>query len=370
MRSTWRQLFAQPSASGFQGAARLLAPLEEALAALGADASLAQAKAWQPRLVQALEALELPAWLICELLSDHNDLLYRRAIDQALAEMRSAGWGAPPVSFCVLVMGSGGRHESLLYPDQDNALILADYPIERHLEIDTWFLTLAEAYTRRLDEAGIPLCRGQVMGSRPLWRKPIGQWRQQLQLWMARRRVKLVQQCNILFDFAPLYGDLALAEQLRQAVFEPLPKAGLFLHEMRALLDEVPVALDRFGRLQGEAREAPHPRAINLKRQALLPLTAALRILALEHRCPRVSTRERLDWLASAGVLEASQARALKGVFARLMGQLLAVQMERWQRGARPDNWLDIRGLSEAERELLRQDLRQIQLLQQRARRH
>lgn len=367
MTSSWRTLFAS-HAAGEQLHARLLAPLDAALQELGPNPTLAQAKAWQPRLVMALTELELPAWLICQLLSDHNDRLYRLAIEEALAWMAAEGWGTPPVPFCVLVMGSGGRHESLLHPDQDNALILGDYADSRHTAIDTWFVTFAQRYTTTLDDTGIPYCRGHVMGSQPLWRKPISQWREQLRLWLGGRQVKRVQQCNILFDFAPVYGDAALAEQLRQAVFEQLPSAGLFLHEMRELLDEVPVALDRFGRLQEGDSEAPHPRAINLKRQGLLPLTAALRLLALVHGCPRVATRERLEWLADRQVLEPGTARALNAVFGRLLERLLRAQMECWQRSARPDNWLLLDQLSAAEQALLRQDLRQVKALQQRAR--
>ncbi|MDP0941738.1 DUF294 nucleotidyltransferase-like domain-containing protein, partial [Klebsiella quasipneumoniae] len=77
-----------------------------------------QARDWQPRLVRTLQQLSLPGWLIAQLLSDHNDLLYRVAIDESMEEMQAEGWGPAPVRFCVLVMGSGGRHESLLHPDQ------------------------------------------------------------------------------------------------------------------------------------------------------------------------------------------------------------------------------------------------------------
>jgi CBS domain-containing protein len=370
VRSSWRKLFAHQAAAATGKPSGVLAPLDEALAALGEQPTLAQAKAWQPHLVDALTTLELPAWLICELLSDHNDLLYRLAIDEALARMRSAGWGDPPLGYAVLVMGSGGRHESLLCPDQDNALILEDYPPERHSEIDTWFCTLASAYTATLDGAGIPYCRGHVMGSQPLWRKPLSEWREQMRLWMGGRRVRLVQQCNILFDFAPVSGDAELATRLREAIFEQLPTAGLFLHEMQALFDESPVALDRFDRLLGSGRDAPHPHAINLKQQGLLPLTAALRLLALKQQCPLVGSRERLDWLAGQGVLDAGFARVMKAVFARLIDQLLRAQMNSWRSGARPDNWVDIGALSEAEREQLRQDLRRVRTLMQLARRH
>ena len=65
--------------------------------------------------------------------------------------------GAPPVPFCVIVMGSGGRGESYLYPDQDNGFILDDYPDDQHTELDAFFIKLAERMTRDLDMVGTPV---------------------------------------------------------------------------------------------------------------------------------------------------------------------------------------------------------------------
>lgn len=363
MESIWRQLFRHQNSLRLELPARLLDPLAELLHQ--APARWEESRSWQPELVRRLQQLELPARLIAELLSDHNDLLYRVAIQEALEEMLTQGWGKPPVSFCVLVMGSGGRHESLLHPDQDNALILGDYPPERHNEIDTWFLSLAERFTYRLNRAGIPYCKGDVMASRPLWRKPIREWQAQMELWMATRRVKLVQQCNILFDFAPVYGDVRLAQLLRQAIQAQVPAAGLFLHEMAELFDESPVALDRFDRLQGDGKEAPHCNALNLKRQGLLPLTAALRLLALKHGCPEVSSHARLAWLERAGVFRPGQARVLQQVFDRLLTRLLQAQLERAESRAAPDNWIDLSRLDEYDQRQLQWDLKQIRTLQQ-----
>lgn len=365
MDLVWRELFRQQNSLQPELPAALLEPLQQLLQQ--APAGWAQARSWQPQLVRTLQQLALPGWLIAQLLSDHNDLLYRVAIDEAMGEMDAEGWGPPPVRFCVLVMGSGGRHESLLHPDQDNALILEDYPLERHNEIDAWFRTLAERFTARLDQANIPYCKGDVMASRPLWRKPISEWKEQMRLWMATRRVKLVQLCNILFDFAPVYGDEALAQQLRDAIQAQVPTAGLFLHEMAELFDESPVALDRFERLHGDGKDAPHPSALNLKRQGLLPLTAALRLLALKKGCPEVSCRARLAWLDKAGVLQAGQARVLTQVFERLLDRLLQAQLARAEREGLPDNWIDQVQLDDFDQRQLQWDLKQIRTLQQKA---
>ncbi|GAA0786794.1 DUF294 nucleotidyltransferase-like domain-containing protein [Marinobacterium sediminicola] len=358
MRTSWRHLFDE-GGFNFDG---VLAPLQEVL---GPDEqSLPDLRARQPALARALLQLQLPAWLVSELISDHNDLIYRRAIDQALLSMQEQGWGAPPVGFCVLVMGSGGRHESLLHPDQDNALIVEDYPPERHTEIDSWFLNFAERFTATLDEAGIPFCRGEVMASRPLWRKPISEWCHQMHLWMGQRRVKLVQMSNILLDYSPVYGDEALAERLRVFIQQQIPEAGLFLHEMAELFDEAPVALDRFDRLQGDGRDAPHPNAINLKRQGLLPLTAALRLLALKKGCPEVASRARIEWMCRHQVLTQDLCWRLKRAFEHLMDLLLRSQLTTLSAGGTADNWLDLSTLCDAELRGLQWDLQQVKAFQ------
>jgi hypothetical protein len=64
-------------------------------------------------------------------------------------------------------MGSGGRGESLLFPDQDHGFVLADYPDEQHGEIDPWFIELAERFTATLDRLHFPLCDGGRDGHQP-----------------------------------------------------------------------------------------------------------------------------------------------------------------------------------------------------------
>lgn len=366
--SSWRQLFAGDEWPCWRDWPELLAPLRDAFEALGDQPAPALGKAWQPQLAQALLQLDLPAWRISQLVSDHNDWLYRRAIHESLSEMAEQGWGAPPCGFCVLSLGSGGRHESLLGPDQDNAMIIEDYPDARHNYIDTWFQSLGERFTERLNDYGIPLCNGHVMARWPAWRKRRGEWLEQLRLWTGRRTVKLVQLSNILLDFAPVYGDAGLAHTLREQVLELIPRAGLFLHEMGELQDEAPVALDRLDRLRGNDKDAPHARAVNLKRQGLLPLQGAARLLALVHRLSAVDTRSRLQALAEQGVLDSERARTLTDALNRLQALLLKAQLQSLAAGRGPDNWVDLGALDEPTRAALKHDLMAIRDLQRRAR--
>ncbi|WP_163559512.1 DUF294 nucleotidyltransferase-like domain-containing protein [Halomonas sp. NO4] len=366
--SPWRDLFATDSLPDASQWPALLAPLREALAELGPVPSLAETHAWQGRLVEALDRLDLPAGRISQLISDHNDWLYRRAIHLSLEEMVGLGWGPPPVPYCVLTLGSGARHESLLAPDQDNAMIVADYPDGQHTAIDGYFQALGERFTARLDEAGIPLCNGHVMARWPMWRKRLSEWREQLAIWTAERRVKRVQQANILLDFHPVHGDAALAESLRDTVAGCLPRAGLFLDEMAALLDELPVALDRFGRLVGGGEGAPHERALDLKHQGLLPLVGAVRLLAVRHAVRPPDTRLRLAELVSRGALDGREAQGLGAALERLQERLLTAQRHTLVAGGTPDGWIDLARLDEDARLLLRHDLLAIRRLMRRLR--
>jgi len=191
-QSGWRTLFAKDTLPETTDWPECLVELKNAFGHIQISQDLAAIKSWQSELVTALQATDIPAWRISQILSDHNDWIYRFAIRESLDEMLQQGWGQPPCDFCVLTLGSGARHESLLGPDQDNAMILEDYPIERHVEIDTWFQSLAERFTDKLHQAGIPLCKGHVMARWPLWRKPLKQWCEQMRLWSGRRTVKLV----------------------------------------------------------------------------------------------------------------------------------------------------------------------------------
>lgn len=364
--SPWRAIF---NRNGRLNTLALDAPLEHLFSKLASpQVSLADAYAWQPSLVETLVHYDLPAWRISQIISDHNAWLYRRAIAQSLEEMQAQGWGTPPVDYCVLILGSAARFESLLGPDQDNALIIDDYPDHRHVEIDGYFQALGERFTQRLDEAGIPLCHGHVMARWPMWRKRLSEWRSQLEIWSADRQVKRVQQTNILLDFAPVAGNSSLAEQLGKSIVSILPSASLFMDEMAALLDELPVALDRFGRLASSPHlEAPHDHAVNLKHQGLMPLICAARLLSVRHGLHEIETRARLVMLSHVvDVLPMAQAELLLAAFERLQQLLLDQQRYSKSRGQVADGWVDLRRLREDERLLLKFDLQQIRVFVQR----
>ena len=170
-------------------------------------------KAAQVELAEELLAEELTATEIQQVLTRINNDLYRRVGEAALRAMAEEGWGDPPAAAATIVMGSGGRGENYLLPDQDNGFIIADYPDSAHGRIDAFFLELAERLCRDLNEIGIPYCNGYCMAVNPLWRKTLPQWIAQIGIWTRRGSTVAIRLADIFFDFQPVWGETALARE-------------------------------------------------------------------------------------------------------------------------------------------------------------
>lgn len=323
-------------------------------------AGLREVKAAQVQLAERLFADSVPAPEIQALVSDINNDLYRRVLRLVLAEMRASGWGEPPVRFCCIVMGSGGRGESFLFPDQDNGFVLEDYPDERHTAIDGWFVELADRMVHRLDEIGFPLCRGGVMAINPLWRKTLSQWKAQVGLWMRRLHEMMLQMCDIFFDFRPVFGETALAGELRAFVTEAAAGNRPFLYQMFQVQADHRAAVGIFGRLLTERDDPEHRGHVNLKYGGTLPLAEGVRLLALRERIPETGTLARIAALEAKGRLDRDEADQLRAAYAFLTGLQLRQQIADYRASRRIGNFVDPRTLTAREAERLREYLRAI----------
>jgi signal-transduction protein with cAMP-binding, CBS, and nucleotidyltransferase domain len=288
---------------------------------------LKQVKRAQVELVMAMLEDQVPAPGIQTLLTTVNNDIYRRVVERHLTEMFEQGWGKAPVPFDVIVMGSGGREENFLSSDQDNGFILADYPNERHFAVDTFFIELAERATDSLDAIGIPLCKGYVMATNPLWRKRISDWKQQLGLWLRRPNTATLRFGDIFFDFRCVYGDGELAGTLRQHLTGEIRQRHPFLLEMQRVQKGHGVALGAFKRLSTDSTDGPGRGKINLKYHGLLPLVEAIRLLALREGIAETSTLVRIDSLHRNGVLDDNEQDYLSGAFHHITMLVLRQQI-------------------------------------------
>ena len=323
-------------------------------------AGLREVKAAQVRLAADLFADRVPAPEILSLISHINNDIYRRVVQLNLEAMRDASWGTPPVGFAVIVMGSGGRGESFLFPDQDNGFILADYPDDEHGRIDPFFIELAERMTAQMDQLGFPLCRGGVMATNPVWRKSASQWRQQVSAWIERRSVVAMQLCDILFDFQSVYGERELTEQLRGMILARIRANLGFLRQMFGVQAEHRAGLGWFNRLLKERDDPAHRGKVNLKYRGTLPLAEAVRLLALRHGIAATGTLARIDALSAAGHLSRDEQDHLRGAFDHITGLQLRQQIADYQAGRPVSNHVDPAALTEREVGLLKDAFRAI----------
>jgi len=200
-------------------------------------------KTAQVELAEALFVDNVPVPEVQSLLTDINRDIHGRILRRHLAAMETEkAWGPPPVEFSLIILGSGGRGENFLFPDQDNAFILDDYPDADHSAIDPFFVELATRMTKDLDAVGLTLCLGNVMATNPVWRKTLQQWRGQVAYWMRSRSPATLRYCDIFFDFSHGFGSAGNSARLREYVTGMGTRNPGFIKDMFAIQEDHTVA--------------------------------------------------------------------------------------------------------------------------------
>jgi DNA polymerase-3 subunit epsilon/CBS domain-containing protein len=231
---------------------------------------------------------------ITTIISGELRALTRRACEIAEREFLESGKGAPPARYAMLVLGSGGRGESLLAMDQDNAIVYEHG--EAGSPTDRWFEALGQRVATILDEAGVSYCQGGVMASSAAWRMDVPRWRETIASWMTNSRPENILSADIFFDGRPVYGEMELGDALFKDALAAAGKSLPFLSTLAAAAAQQKTPLGMFGRLKLEDGR------VDLKMGGLMSLFSAARILALRYGLSERSTRER--FLATRGRLD------------------------------------------------------------------
>lgn len=321
---------------------------------------MAEVKHAQVEIASELLADNLPAPEIQALITDVNHDIHRQVLEGAVRALRDAGWGDPPVAFTLLIMGSGGRGENFLYPDQDNGFILADYPDDEHGRVDPYFIALAERFNDDLDRVGFPYCHGHVMARNPVWRKTASQWREQITLWARRHSPVAVLFADIFFDFRGIAGALEPVLSLRHHVTEVLKAYPALLTSMVRDETNKSVALGLFGRLVTDD-SGQSPGRIDLKMRGTMPLVASARLWALKSGISETGTLARLAALAAAGAITRDDADELAAAFNHVTFCLLRQQLADFRAARQVGNFVDPEVLLRREREQLRDALKAVE---------
>ncbi|MEM9358550.1 MAG: DUF294 nucleotidyltransferase-like domain-containing protein, partial [Pseudomonadota bacterium] len=238
------------------------------------------------RVAAALVAEEVDARDIAAIISRELRELTRRAAALAEQELVSTGAGRPPCAYALLVLGSGGRGESLLAMDQDNAIV---YEVgEPGDATDQWFERFGSRIADILNSVGVPYCSGGVMAKNAAWRKGMVQWSEAVQQWIVRADGKDILNADIFFDCRSVRGEAGLGEKVYRAAIDVAVDARNF---QRALASNAAQFESPFGFL-GRFRLSDG--RLDLKKTGLFPIVATARVLALRNGNSERSTLNRL----------------------------------------------------------------------------
>ena len=329
---------------------------------------LQEMKAAQVDIAQELLEDTLPAPEIQALLTHVNNDIYSRVVEKVVALIEKAGGGAPPVRFAVIVMGSSGRGENFINPDQDNGIILEDYPVERHNEINDYFMQFSELLIWNLEAIGFPLCDGNVMATNPLWRKSISEWKHQTLRWFQKRSTFQVQLSDVFFDFDTACGDISLGQELRNHITMFVQKEPAVLKSMFQTEDDRHVALGLFGILRTEKVGEGLPPGVNLKHGGILPLVGAVRLLALKAGMEATSTYERIRLLHEAKVFSDDEVDDYTAALEHLTYLLLRQQLRDFGRMKKATRYVRKSAISRREKQVLKMSLKAVRSLKERVR--
>jgi len=304
---------------------------------------MAQVMKGLPRLAKGLLAEGLTATNIAAVIATTVRDLTARAAQLAERAMAEDGWGAAPSRYAVLILGSAGRGESLLTFDQDNAIVYDGAEAE-----DRWFAELGKRINDMLNAAGIPFCDGGVMARERKWRKNLEEWKAEVHNWVFSLENQTVMYCDIFFDFQPVWGDRALAEELRAYSIDKASQSAFFLQYLAQHVAQMESAVGLFGQFKCKLGR------LNAKKFGLLPLIAAARFRAIRAHISATGTDERYAELKTRGMLHADDLRDFAEIRELLYRAMLEQQIADLAGNIPPSARIDPTALDKRARSRLR----------------
>lgn len=296
---------------------------------------------------RSLLAEDVDSRLVAAIIS--AEICAMTAVAARFAEQRvaEAGHGAPPVPYCVMVLGSAGRGESLLAADQDNAIVYAEG--EAGSTQDGWFEAMARHMADILDEAGVAYCKGGVMAKNAQWRHSVAGWERVVDGWIGRQSPQDLLNVDIFFDGLPVHGDFALGEAIWSFAHDRARQAPDFIKMLSLGAVDWQPPLTLFGNIRTDARGR-----VDLKRGGLMPIVIAGRTLAIQHGVMQRATPERLRGVAAKGIGSAEEIAGIVEAHGRILGAILSQQLDDAAQGVPLSNGVELRRLDKAQAAALR----------------
>lgn len=306
---------------------------------------------------------------VMEIISYIHHSIIKKVYQICFEEMLTEGHARPSIRYSFLLMGSGGRREMLLGPDQDNGFIFEDVPDSRLPEIESFFAPFSEKLVAALARVGYPLCTGKVMCNNPQWRGRLRDWHKRIHDWVQNPEPQKVRYSSIFFDFVPLEGDSSLAQDLHDIVFSEIREFEGFLYHMMSLDLRYKVPLGMLGRFIVE-KSGEHKGQLSLKQGGTIYIVDCIRMFTLEKGLQESTTLGRLNQLVERKVFEPDTAEHIKAALEALNFLRLRNEIQLIEAGQKPGHHLDPSQLSKSEQELLKESFHAVSKLQDATKRH
>ncbi|BCA80250.1 DUF294 nucleotidyltransferase-like domain-containing protein [Desulfuromonas sp. AOP6] len=289
---------------------------------------------------------------LVRLIAQLNDQLLLRLI----ALLRRDQFADLPQEFAFIVLGSEGRHEQTLTTDQDNAIVYADHLSDDQVRrLEEFSQVLIDA----LIETGVPPCPGGIMAKNPPWRRSLQAWRQELDGWLGNISSENILKGSMFFDLRTLYGDPSLEKALKEHIFNNIRKNEVFLARAALNVQGFRPPFGWFGRIKVE-KKGPHQGLVDVKKAGIFALTEGVKVLSLQAGILDGGTRDRINALVAAGVLDSRMAADIEASFNYLVFQRLRGQVASIRRGETPTNYISLEDLNRMERGRFRLALEEV----------
>ncbi|MEN8136202.1 MAG: DUF294 nucleotidyltransferase-like domain-containing protein [Thermodesulfobacteriota bacterium] len=303
-----------------------------------------------PQVVRSLIEEGAKANNITRMIAVLNDHVLDRLLSLQLEK-----FGAAPLPWVWLLMGSEGRREQTFKTDQDNAIIYADTDDAALKEqAEVYFKEFAASTIQHLVKCGYPLCPGEIMASNPKWRQPLSVWKGYFQKWCRTPTPESVLNSLIFFDLKTGFGSSGLAEELRSEITATAKKSDLFLLWLaKSCLASRP-PLTFFKNFIVE-KDGEHKNTFDLKTKGLVFIVDFARLMSLKHGISETNTLARLNLLRENQYLPYDLCNEIIEAYEFLMHLRLIHQLQMLETEQDPDNHINPKDLSDLERQTLKE---------------
>jgi len=306
---------------------------------------------------------------VMEILSYIHQSIIKKVYAICYQQMLDEGLTPPDIKYAFLLMGSGGRREMLLNPDQDHGFVFEDISDAKMVQADEFFIPFGERLVSALAEVGYPLCHGKVMANNPAWRGRLTDWRNRIHDWINDPEPQKVRYSSIFFDFVCLEGDSKLVESLQNIVFSEVREFTRFLYHMMTLDQSYRVPIGLLGRFLLN-KSGEHKGQLSLKQGGSVYIVDCIRMFSLEKEISEASTLKRLNTLTEQRVFEVETAEHIKAAFEALTFLRLRNEIALLEKNQLPSHFLNPNDLPKGEQELLKESFSAVNKLQDATKRH